>query len=291
MRSGTHRTPPTVAEKLRLPDGRSYTPPDGVVVRPSPQPPKPPPGPPRPSVGARGSLSIDRIHKELFRIYNDCIRDTNAAFHGEEPEPGDHTHEDQNCRSCTLLPRKDWRCSAGIGWAGTDWCKDATMEYEKVCQVPFVEEDGFFQCENVDEWFVRLNNYFHYKLKFGHGLSRDLYQTAEIRVYCDGWKPNMAPGTGGRIKVVQLPPIITYGPPGHWEQFLDIATFGKVGDLVIKGLRKQYLGKVSKMQHIIDTELLSGATATSLGVDGDNTVPLSERNIIWDVPVKQVVQR
>ena len=124
------------------------------------------------------------------------------------------------------------------------------MEYEKVCQVPFEEEQGFFQCENVNEWFVQLNNYFHYELEFGYGLSRSLYQTAEIRVYCDGWKPNMAPGSGGKIKVVHLPPIVSYGPPGHWESILGLATYGLVKDLVMTGLRDQYVGKVAKMMHI-----------------------------------------
>src|SRR5680860_744702 len=168
---------PSVSNKLRLPDGRSYTPPHGVVVQPPNPPEELPPGPPRPSADAKGSLNIGRIHEELFRIYNDCIRDTNAAFRGEQPEPGDHTHEHlSECSTCSLQPRSDWRCSAGIGWAGKEWCDDVTMEYEKVCQVPVVEEAGFFQCENVNEWFVQLNNYFHYKLEFGMGISRSLYQ-------------------------------------------------------------------------------------------------------------------
>lgn len=163
------------------------------------------------------------------------------------------------------------------------------MQYEKVCEVVEVEEEGFFQCENVNEWFVQLNNYFHYKLKFGFGLSRDLYQTAEIRVYADGWMPNMAPGSGGRIKVVHLPPILSYGPPGQWENFVNLVSFGKVRDTILGGLRRQYQGKVSKMLHIINTEELSGAACSSLGLDGDDSTPLQERNIIWDVPVPQVV--
>jgi hypothetical protein len=165
------------------------------------------------------------------------------------------------------------------------------MEYETICQVPAVDEEGFFQCENVNEWFVQLNNFFHYRLDFGYGLSRSLYQTAEIRVYCDGWKPNMAPGTGGTIKVVHLPPVVSYGPPGHWEQLLDIATFGNIGDLVLDGLKRQYLGKVAKMMHIINVDKLSGSAAVSLGVDGDETIPLNQRNIIWDIPEGMVLNK
>ena len=163
----------TATHKMPLPDGRSWIPDPGFVVRPPTPPSALPPGPPRPSANAQGSLSIARIHEELYRIYNDCIRDTNAAFRGEEPEPGDHTHEDQDCSHCTLQPSSDWRCTAGIGWAGDEWCKDVTMEYETVCQVPVTEDEGFFQCENVNEWFVQRNNYFHYRLDFGYGLSRD----------------------------------------------------------------------------------------------------------------------
>ncbi len=276
---------PLVSQKQIRPDGRSYTPPYGVVIEPPPPPPKLPPGPPRPSSDAKGSLSINRIHQELRKIYVDCIEQTNAAFRGDPPDPGDTTHNHIHKNSnATLKPRNDWRCAPGTGWAGNEWCNDVTMEYETVCQVPVVPEEGYFQCENVNVWFVQLNNFFHYKLDFGFGISRSLYQTCEIRVYCDGWIPNMAPGTGGKIKVVQLPPIESYGPAGTWENLLGAITFGWTREKVKKGLKDQYLGNVSKMVHIINDDKLSGFPATSLGIDGNESTPLNERNIIWDIP-------
>ncbi len=282
----------SVSERKIMPDGRVFIPPYDVVTNPPLPPPSQPLGPPRPRPTAKGSLSISRIHEELRKIYTDCIRDTNRAFRGEAPEnPEDHSHDHihKNPRA-SLKERSDWRCAPGIGWAGDGWCNDVTMEYETICQVPAVPEEGYFQCENVNEWFVQLNNYFHYKLSFGFGISRSLYQTCEIRVYCDGWKPNMAPGTGGKIKVVQLPPIETYGPAGRWEQLLGTITFGWTREKVQNGLQDQYSGKVSKMVHIIDVDSLSGSPATSLGIDGNESTPLNQRSIIWDIPQPMVVE-
>jgi hypothetical protein len=71
----------------------------------------------------------------------------------------------------------------------------------------------------------------------------------------------------------------------------DIATFGNIGDLVLDGLKRQYLGKVAKMMHIINVDKLSGSAAVSLGVDGDETIPLNQRNIIWDIPEGMVLNK
>ncbi len=117
-----------VSQKQILPDGRSHIPPYGVVVQPPPPPPKLPPGPPRPSPDAKGSLNINRIHKELRKIYVECIEQTNAAFRGDPPAPGDDTHNHIHENSdATLEPRNDWRCAPGTGWAGNEWCNDVTM--------------------------------------------------------------------------------------------------------------------------------------------------------------------
>lgn len=254
-----------------------------------PEPPViPPPGPPKPSLIAKGVLNIDVIHKELFIIYNDCIDNTNDAFAGVEPEDTeDTTHDHIHEGDVTLKAKSDWRCSGGIGWAGTDWCNDVEMKFDKNCTInefAVTDVEGFFNCEINNEWYVQLDNYFHYELDFGFGISRDLYQTAEIRVYCecdyeDGWGGNYLGGPRGKIKVVQLPPNETYGPAGHWESILPLAR-----KAVLKGLRDQYSDQVDEMQHIIDVVGLSGSPCSSLGIDGDSSVPLALRNIIWDIP-------
>ena len=129
------------------------------------------------------------------------------------------------------------------------------MTFEKNCKIQpnaVTNEEGYFECEINNEWYVRLENFFHYKLDFGHTVSRDLYQTAEIRVYCEsdhiaGWGGNFQHGATGTIKVVHVPPVSSYGRPGFLERNLP-----PLKRAVISGLQEQYIGKVAKMRHIID---------------------------------------
>lgn len=284
--------------------------PDSDIIGWAPEPTPPPwtpAGPPRPSDNAKGSLNIGVIHEELRRIYDVCVENSNDAFNGIAPEPGDDTH-DHLSGGYELKTREDWRCGGYRMGINANYdnilrsrCNSVTMEFEKRCVLhehERVEEENYFKCENEKEWFVKLPNYFYYNLVLNETLniSRNLYQTAEIRVYCDregGWEPSFFEGlTGwfstiqaktGHIKVVQLAPFNRFGGPGFIER--NVPTLEA---RVLKGIRRQYTGTdrnlVAKMRHIIDLEGLSGCECSSLGIDGDNSVPLADRNIVWDIP-------
>lgn len=295
--------------------------PDHVIIYPPEDKPPSfvPDGPPRPTDASTGRLPIAAIHTELKRIYSDCTTLSNAAFDGHTPDPGDTTHDHLSCSTgCELKERRNWRCGGyRMGVNGhyeqilKAKCNSAIMNFEERCvlhkhervdeegllidHVP-TTDNGYFRCENEKEWFVQLPNYFFYNLVILDvpilpKISRNLYQTAEIRVYCDregGWENTLQPMLGvnqGKIKVVQLAPFNRYGGPGTAEQLLPTAE-GRV----VASLREQYITKVAKMQHIIDVKGFSGSPCSSLGVDGDGSIPLAQRSIIWDVPSPSVVQ-
>jgi len=287
--------------------------PDNVIIYPPEKPPRPPfipSGPPKPSINAKGSLNIGIIHEELHKIYDDCTLDTNKAFEGVDPEQGDTTHKHIKSGSTRLKSRQNWRCGGyrmGINDKFEDIlkyrCNSVTMASEESCLLnehERVEEEEYFKCENEKEWFVKLPSYFFYNLEFNSTLniSRNLYQTAEIRVYCDregGWETGFferffgrTSPKSGHIKVVQLAPFNRFGGPGLAEKIIPT-----VEAKILKGLREQYIGTdrnlVAKMKHVIDLEGLSGSPCSSLGIDGDNSVPLADRNIIWDIPPSEPV--
>ncbi len=308
LRAAAASPPPYYSQQKLVPDNDNLLNyPDNIIIY---DPPPPPPpfvaaGPPKPSDNAKGEMLIGVIHDELRKIYDDCTKLTNEAFSGIEAPLGDTTHDHIEKGSSRLKPRSNWRCGGyrmGVNDTYEDIlqfrCNTAFMTSEQNCVLSeheLVDEEGFFKCENEKENFVKLSNYFYYNLEFNSilNISRNLYQTAEIRVYCDrdgGWEPGFWENIfgsslfgvkTGHIKVVQLAPYSKYGGPGFVEKYIP-----PVKKAVLNGLRKQYLGKVAKMNHIIDVESLSGSPCSSLGISGHASIALADRKVVWDIPIE-----
>jgi hypothetical protein len=226
-------------------------------------PPNPPAGPPLPSSQASGSIGTDQILEAMHVVLTECLEGVNKAFAGE----GDHGRI-RECESCSVEEVDDWMCADPSWWN------------EKHCgQLWRSGDDG------SDQWFVWSDNWLHYKVNFGYGLSRHIYIRVPIFIYCDGWDSVV----GGRIKVVQQETTAYFGKSGTWENILDfissVITFGyaDLKGVIESDLSKQISGDaIGEMGHEVIIEGLNGQPCISLGIG--SYPPYENAEIRWDIP-------